>query len=104
MKSQALLPSIAMIFVQVFSINPRAKREVLKNAKCTWSSRDCIWSNFRLTNHLLNVSLETDNISIMIRRVTIEERARAVGMLQQGAGIRQVSHFSREGLQFSVSY
>ena len=29
-----------------------------KTQKCTWSSRDCICSNFYLTNHLLNVSLK----------------------------------------------
>ena len=57
-----------------------------------WSSRDCIFSNFYHTNHLLNVSLKrkTDNISIIIRRMTTEKRARAVGILRQGAGIRQV--------------
>ena len=55
---------------------------MLKNAKCTWSPRDCICSNFNLTTHLLNVSLKrkTDNISIM-RLMTTKKRARAVGML-----------------------
>ena len=53
-----------MIITQIFSKTPRAKREVLNNAKCTWSSRDCICSNFYFTNHLLNVSLKrkTNNI------------------------------------------
>ena len=62
---------------------------MLKNAECTWSSRDCICSNFYLTNHLLNVSLKrkTDNISIIIRRITAAERARAVGVLQQNVSI-----------------
>ena len=44
-----------MIIIRVFSKTLRAKREILKNAKCTWISRYCIWSNFYLTNHLLNV-------------------------------------------------
>ena len=40
---------------------------------------------FYLTSHLLNASLKrkTDNMSIIIRRITTAERARAVGMLQQ---------------------
>ena len=44
---------------------------------------------FYLTTHLLNASLKgkTDNISIIIRRVTTAERARAVGMLQQYVSI-----------------
>ena len=89
MKSQVLYPSIAMIILQIFSKTPLAKREVLKNEKCTWSSRDCICSNFYLTTHLLNASLKrkTDNISIILRRITTAERARAVGLLQQYVSI-----------------
>ena len=57
-------------------------------------------------HHLLNVSLKrkTDNISIIIRRMTTEKRARAVGIPRQGAGIRQVSHFFPRMLQIPVSY
>ena len=75
---------------------PCAKWEVLKTEKCTWSSRGCICSKVSHKNHLLNVSLKrkTNNISIIIRRMTTEKRARAVGILRQGAGIRQVSIFS----------
>ena len=95
LKSQVLYPSIAMRIIQIFSKTPRAKREVLKNEKCTWNSRDCICSNFYFTNHLLNVSLkrklEQTTFCIIIRRMTTEKGARAVGILQQGAGIRQVS-------------
>ena len=58
MKSQLLWPSIAVIIIQIFSKTPRAKQKVLKNEKCTWSSRDCICSSFYFTNHLLNVSLK----------------------------------------------
>ena len=60
---------------------------MLKNSKCTWSSRDCICSNFYLTTYLLNASLKrkTDNISIFIRRITTAERARAA--LQQSISI-----------------
>ena len=47
-------PYIAVISIQIFSKIPHAKREVPKNEKkCTWSSRDCICSNFYSTNHLL---------------------------------------------------
>ena len=104
MKSQAL-SSIAVIIIQVLSTTPHAQREVLRNAKCTGSSRNCIYSIVCLTNHLLDVSLKTktDNISIIIRRMSTEERAKAVGMLQRGAGIRQVSHFSREHLHIPIS-
>ena len=89
MKSQVLYPSIAMIILQIFSKTPLAKREVLKNEKCTWSSRDCICRNFYFTTHLLNASLKrkTDNISIILRHVTTAERARSVGMLQQYVSI-----------------
>ena len=79
-----------MIIIQVVSKTTSATREMLKNAKCTWSSRDCICNTFNLTYHVLNVSLtrKIDNISIIIRRMTT---ARAIGMLQQGAGIRNDS-------------
>ena len=89
MRSQELYNSIAVIIIRVFSKIARAKRGVLKNAKCTWSSRDCICSNFYLTNHLLDVSLKrkTENISIIILRMFTEERAKAVFMLQQGNGV-----------------
>ena len=40
---------------------------------------------------------------IIIRRMTTEKGARAVGILRQGAGIRQESRFSRESLQTPVS-
>ena len=86
MKSKALSHSYSVIIIQVYSKIPRATWKVLKNAKCTWSSRDCICSNFYLITHLLNASLKrkTVNNSILIlRRITTKERARASGMLQQ---------------------
>ena len=89
MKSKALSHSNKVIIIQVYSKIPRATWKVLKNAKCTGSSRDCICSIFYLTTHLLNASLKrkTDNISIIIRRITTAARARAVGMLQQYVSI-----------------
>ena len=95
-----------MINIKILSKTPRAKWEVLKNEKCTWGSRGCICSNGCHKNHLLNVSLKrkTDNISIIIRRMTTEKRARAVGTPRQDAGKRQESHFFREYLQIPVSY
>ena len=36
--------------------------------------------------------------------MTTEKGVRAVGILRQGAGIQQVSRFSRESLQLRVSY
>ena len=85
MKWKALSHSNAVIIFQVYSKILRATRKVLKNAKCTWSSRDCFCSKFYLTAHLLNASLKrkTDNISIILRPITTAERSRAVGMLQQ---------------------
>ena len=70
------------------------------------SSRDCICSNFYHTHHQLTVSLKrkTDNISIIIRHMATEKRARAIVMLQPGAGRRQVTHFSRKCLQIPVSH
>ena len=65
MKSQASYPSIAMIIIQIFSKISRAKREVLKNEKCTWSSRDCICSDFYFINNLLNTSLKRKPINIL---------------------------------------
>ena len=89
MKSKALSPSNSVIIIQLYSKIQRAMWKVLKNAKCTWSSRYCICSNFYLTTHLLNASLKrkTDNISIIIRRIITAEKARAVGMLQQYVSI-----------------
>ena len=47
---------------------------------------------------------KTENSSISKRHMTIKETTRAVGILQQCAGIRQVSHLSKKnGLQISVS-
>ena len=84
-----------MIIIQILSKTPCAKWEVLKKEKCTWSSRGCICSNVCHKNHSLHVSLKRkiDNISIIIRRMTTEKRARVVGIPWQGAGLRQVSHF-----------
>ena len=87
------------IAVSAISRAPRAKWEVLKNAffvfehlpLCTWSSRDCIYSNFCHTTHLLNVSLKenlTGKTSIIIQRMTTEERARAFGIPRQGSSIQ----------------
>ena len=89
MKSKALSHSESVIIIQIYSKIPCATWKVLKNAKCTWSSRDCICSNFYHTAHLLTASLKRkiDNISIIIRRFTIAERARAIGMLQQYVSI-----------------
>ena len=54
------------------------------------SQKRKICSNFYLATHLLNASLKrkTDIISIILRRITTAERARAVGMLQQYVSIR----------------
>ena len=87
MKPKPLSHSNSVIIIQVYSKIPRATRKVLKNAKCTWSSRDCICNNFYLKTHLLNASLKTDNNSIILRRTTPADRARAVGMLQQYVSI-----------------
>ena len=75
----------SVIIIQIYSKIPHATRKVLKNAKCTWNSRDCIRSNFYLSTHLLNASLKrkTNSIFSILRRITIAEGARAVGMLQQ---------------------
>ena len=45
---------------------------------------------FFLQNQLLNVSLKrkTDNVSIIIWRITTEKRARAVGILRLGVDVR----------------
>ena len=52
-------------------------------------------------NQLLNVSLQEKQtlFCIIIWRMTTEKGARAVGILRQGAGIRQVSRVSRKCLQ-----
>ena len=92
--------TIDCLDIQISCKTLRAKREVLKNEKCTWSSRGCICSNFYFTDHLLTVSLKrkTNNICFIIRRMTPEKRARAVGILRQGAGIRQESRFFPENV------
>ena len=90
MKSKVLSHSNSVIIFQVYSKMPRATWKVLKNAKCMWSSRDCICSNFYLTAHLLNASLKrnTDSISITTRRINTTERTRQIGMLQQYVSIK----------------
>ena len=87
--SKALSHSNSVVIVQIYSKIPRATWKVLKKAKCTWSLRDCICSIFYLAIHLLNASLKrkTDNISIILRRITTAERARAVDVLQQYVSI-----------------
>ena len=89
MKSKALSHSNSVIIIQVYSKIPRATWKVLKNAKCTWSLRDCICSNFYLTTHLLaSLKRKTDSISTILWRITTAERARAVVMLQQHVSIK----------------
>ena len=75
-----------------------------KNAKCTWSSQDCICSIFYLTTHLLIASLKrkTDNISIILRRITTAERARAAGMLQQYVSITLLFYIGHRWLNAGV--
>ena len=104
MKSKALSHSNSMIIIQVYGKLPCATWKVLKNAKCTWSSKDCICSNFYLTTHLLNASLKrkTDNISIITRRITTAERTRAVGMLQQHVSITLAVCIGRRSLNAGV--
>ena len=63
-----------MIIVQIFNKIARAKREVLKNKKCTWSSRDCICSNFYFTDHLLNVSLKRKPNNILHHHTSYDYR------------------------------
>ena len=89
MKSKALSHSNSVIIIQIYSKIRRATWKVLKKSECTWSSEDCICSNFYLTVHLLDDSLKikTNNISISIRRITIAERVRVVGILQQYVSI-----------------
>ena len=91
-----------MHIIQIFSKTQCAKREVLKNKKCTWSSRDCICSTFYFKNHLLNVSLKR-KINNILHHITEEKGARAVGILGQGVGIGQEGRFSRKCLQITVS-
>ena len=59
---------------------------------------------FYLTTHLLNASLKrkTDNISIILRRITTAERARAVGMLQQYVSITLPVYIGHRSLNAGV--
>ena len=74
----------------------------LQSGKCSTTKkmhvvleRDCICSKICHINNLLTASLKrkTGNMPIIIRRMTAEKRARAVGIPRQGARMRQVSHF-----------
>ena len=78
-KSQVVYPLIAIVIIQILN-NTHANWEMLKNEKCTCSSKDYICRNFYHTNHLLNVSRKrkTENISIIIRHVTTEKRAKGI--------------------------
>ena len=66
-----------MIIIQIFNKTLRAKREVLKNEKCTWSSRDCICSNIYFTNHLLNVSLKRKTNDIFHHHTAYDYKKRS---------------------------
>ena len=59
---------------QIFSKTLRAKQEVLKYETCTWSSRDCICSNFYFTKHLLNVSLKRKTNTILHHHTAYDYR------------------------------
>ena len=108
MKSQVLYSSIAVIILQIFSKTQRAKREVLKNEKCTWSSRD-------LQQFLNHKSFAECFIKKKKKKKKKKKFASSYGVcLQKGEqeplvyygkvlGIRRVSRFSRKYLQIPVS-
>ena len=75
-ESQVVYHSIAIVNIHILSNTPRANWEMLKNEKCTCSSKDYICKNFYHINHLPNVppKRETEHISIIIRHVTTEKR------------------------------
>ena len=75
-----IYPLIGIVIIQIISNTPRANWKTLKNEKCTCSSQDCICRIFYHINHLLNVSFKrkTENISILIRHVTTEKRAKSI--------------------------
>ena len=79
-KSQVLYLLIAIVIIQILSNTPRANWEMLKNEKCTCSSKDSICRNFYHTNQLVNVSLKrkTETISIIMQHVTTENRAKCI--------------------------
>ena len=79
-RPQVLYPLINIVIIQIISNTPRANWKMLKNEKCTCSSKDYICRIFYHTNHLLNVSLKrkTENISILIRHVTTEKRTKRI--------------------------
>ena len=54
-------PLIDIVIIQIISNTPRANWKMLKNEKCTCSSKDYICRIFYHTNHLLNVSLKRKN-------------------------------------------
>ena len=87
-RPQVLYPLIEIVIIQIISNTPRANLEMLKNEKCTCSSKDYICRIFYHINHLLNVSLKrkAENISILIRHMTIEKRAKRIFMQQKGVG------------------
>ena len=78
-----------MIIIQIFSKTLHAKRDVLKNEKCTWSSRDCICSNFftQIIFGIFHFKEKQTTFYIIMRRMTTEKGARAVDILRKGAGI-----------------
>ena len=63
-----------MIIIQIFSKISHAKREMLKNEKCTWRSWDCICSSLCLKNHLMNVSLKRKTNTILHHHTAYDYR------------------------------
>ena len=85
--SQVSYLLIAFVIFQILSNTQRAIGKCSKKKKARpCSSKDYIYRNFYHTIQLLNVSLKrkTENISIIMRHVTTEKRAKGIFMLQNG--------------------
>ena len=94
-----------MIIIQIFSKTPRAKWEVLKKQNAHGAREIAFAAIFisQIICWMFQLKEKQTKLCVIIRRMTTEKRARANGILRQGAGVRQVRHFSRECLQIPVS-
>ena len=104
MMSQAYRKSISMKIIQLYSKTLRVTRQVLKNAKYTWSSRVCICSICYLTINLLSVSLKrkTKDIFTIMQRITTSEGTRADGPLKQYVWLTLHIHITTRSLHTCI--
>ena len=85
----------------------KKKKKKKKNTKNARGAREIAFAAIFISQiiwWMFHLKEKQTAFRIIVRRMTTEKGARAVGILRKYASIRQVSQFSRECLQIPVSY